>query len=409
MLIKSNSKSKNLIFGLLITLLIYMSGSVFFTSFNYSQACLLVFSVVMFFYFTNEHKNILSNQIVVHFLLFVAFMLLTILLSAVTNYSSYIAIFLQLVMSYAFIAICDFDDFKKIYVKIMLILAVVSLPCFLIILINPTFMLLFPKTVGQVSTDYYNAIIYVFQSAKGFSYFVPFQRNNGIFWEPGAYQAFLNLALLFLFSDYNEDSNKKYYIISIFIFSLTIITTGSTTGILLLLFIVFSNFNKLNLIFSKRPLLMFLLVIAAFAIIIYINREGLVLDTLLKKISNEFSNGTFLSRVDIFDINILLNPSSWLGMSFEKFSAQYGGAANSILHTAICLGIPFTTILLSMYYKFSRRVFENSSFVMVISLIIIFSSESLIWRPLFLILAWYGVSHNLTKNKIIDTHGTVKV
>ena len=55
-------------------------------------------------------------------------------------------------------------------------------------------------------------------------------RNAGMFWEPGAFQCYINLALVILFFDKNKEeyNGKKFKLI---IFIITLLTTQSTTGI----------------------------------------------------------------------------------------------------------------------------------------------------------------------------------
>ena len=70
-------------------------------------------------------------------------------------------------------------------------------------------------------------------------------RNWGPFWEPGAYQAFLNVALIFTL--FIREKKGKHWILSSIVFTVAVISTLSTTGYLALFFIylayTFSN-NK---------------------------------------------------------------------------------------------------------------------------------------------------------------------
>lgn len=87
--------------------------------------------------------------------------------------------------------------------------------------------------------NYYNYfnIYYIASSTNIFGNFI--LRNSSIFWEPGVYQIYLNFALyVFLFL---KKSKKKSHFILIVI---SIISTFSTTGIILALFIIINKYYK---------------------------------------------------------------------------------------------------------------------------------------------------------------------
>src|SRR5690606_28273610 len=65
------------------------------------------------------------------------------------------------------------------------------------------------------------------------------KRNAGIAWEPGAFQFLLNLGLYLYIK-----SNVKVNIFKLVIYSIAIISTKSTAGLLIFLFITFGIFMK---------------------------------------------------------------------------------------------------------------------------------------------------------------------
>lgn len=180
-----NKNKGSFIETVLIIAMLYMSGSIFFVSFYYSQCCILIFVFMTAVYIMHGGLRQMSKNVVFSIILLALCILTVIIINNTDKYSSYIAVFLQLLMAAEFAEIYGFERFKKIYVKIISVFAVVSLIGYAITVLSPTVMLLFPKTDGDASLDYYNAIIHVFASARGYSRFVPFLRNSGIFWEPG--------------------------------------------------------------------------------------------------------------------------------------------------------------------------------------------------------------------------------
>ena len=386
-----NKNKGSFIETVLIIVMLYMSGSIFFVSFYYSQCCILIFVFMTAVYIMHGGLRQMSKNVVFSIILLALCILTVIIINNTDKYYSYIAVFLQLLMAAEFAEIYGFERFKKLYVKIISVFAVVSLIGYAITVLRPTVMLLFPKTDGEASLDYYNAIIHVFASARGYSRFVPFLRNSGIFWEPGAYQAFLNLGILFFLDDLNPDDLNRKSLFGFFCMILAVLTTFSTTGYILLFILLLSYIKKTSFLW-KRNTVIFIAVIIGFALfLVFINKRGLGFDFMGQKITDEISDKTYGSRLDLSDISIIVErPLGFLGISFETFSGQYGGAANSILNTAICLGLPFTVILIFWYCCFASKCFEGKSLVAIVFLTAVFLTESLIWRPVFLILAWYG-------------------
>lgn len=382
----------------LIVFALYATGSIFFISFHYSTAITLLFiaALASFLVSRNRSSYLYANQLLTAIVL-VIFVLLVWFINSVTQFSAYIAIILQILAAWLITMHISLKDFIRRYVNIMVFLAAVSLVCFAVYLVYPQIALYFPRTPGQASTDYYNAIIYVFESSRGFGYFVPFYRNVGIFWEPGAYQAFLNLALWFVFA---LDEKNKHKLLKICILALTIITTYSTTGYIVMLLIFLSNFKQVRQILSKRAMLSLVLIFILAILLAFINSNGIGFDFMGDKLSNEFGeNATFLNRLFLDDLTIILeSPINFFGISYEEYEARGLGSGNSIVQTMVTIGVPFTAILLWMYFRFSLKF--KKSFLLFIILMMIFSTESLIWRPIFLCLAWYGLNFEIKEGSL---------
>ena len=90
-------------------------------------------------------------------------------------------------------------------------------------------------------------------------------RNQGIFWEPGAYQTFINLALaISAFSHEFEKRRMRYFLV----FGLTILTTFSTTGYIVYAAILLTYcLNEIVNSKSKKVLAKYLTLIVAVMLI----------------------------------------------------------------------------------------------------------------------------------------------
>ena len=124
------------------------------------------------------------------------------------------------------------SSFVSIYIKLIVFLAVVSLFGYASDQFNLFDGLI--RKLPPVGKMGYEGIFYVYR----FPWHMP--RNNSIFYEPGAYQAFLNAALFLLaFTETSFDSRTKWIFIGIL--GATLVTTFSTAGFVIfaLMFPVF--------------------------------------------------------------------------------------------------------------------------------------------------------------------------
>ena len=163
------------------------------------------------------------------------------------------------------------DEFIVKYVRIMFCLAILSLICHAFIQITHGGPLPFQQAfigsngLRRYSTFYHTVgweLNYSYHTA-GYGYFT---RNAGIFWEPGGYQVFLNLALFLFWAKqelfellWTTRRRKRLYKMTVPILIITILSTQSTTGYICLIFnILFYLFykNKVKSSWSKVLIIM---------------------------------------------------------------------------------------------------------------------------------------------------------
>ena len=380
-MIRRNETRVEIIARYVITvLLIYMSGSIFFISFNYSKAVIAVLaaSLIVAFIRNRLSMGIRSNAIIM-IAVFCISMGVTVLTTGENNTNSYIAIGLQMVTALTVAATVDYQSFKRTYIKIMFVLASISIVAFAVSQIYPNIIYYFKKTDAIASLCYYNAYVYIFPGVVGYSRDIVFNRNLGIFWEPGAYQAFLNLALLFLLDGdekiFSNRTSKMY--LAVFVF--TIFTTFSTTGYLVLALIAVAYWNKIKKDYFKNSISFEITILLIILASIIANKYGFQISDF--NMREKVGTGNAYNRLTLDQLSYI----SLLGISFSKYYAQELFSGNSILHTFICLGCIFGSVLI---YGYIRYVFKMTKkpIISLAALMMCFSSESLIWRPIFLYL-----------------------
>ncbi len=255
------------------------------------------------------------------------------------------------------------------------------------------------STISSISNDYetfFNIFFYVPKKCLVSVFGLEFCRNQGLFWEPGILQAFLNI--LFFLEAFIIKKSKALLIIIGFV----ILTTYSTTGlsILLLQGIVYIH-NE----FKKNKLFLFIVVVL---IPIYLVLQVNVED----KVQGE-KEASFQKR--FFDLTqpfyiALENPITGIGLDSEQFQKlreefyftsstldyihdQTGlglkvnvtdkGSSNSIMFLLAATGFP--TAILFIYMFFKQQIIKDKRWLWMIIIIISVMSEPLLLRPFFFI------------------------
>lgn len=263
----------------------------------------------------------------------------------------------------------------------------------------------FPVIQNYGGVEFYNLFIAAVFSDENII------RNTGIFREPGVYAFHLLVATIFeLFGETNP--NKK----SIFIFTLTMLTTASTAGILLLMLLGFSFFAKR---YSFYRVLSITLVIATiFAVYSFAgiqNDNNVLIFSKFQEGSQDYMS--YLARLSSAVVPLFMiikNPVFGVGLSI--FSAEYeqisnllfgvpfsaeSASTNTFLNYAAIFGVPMGSAILFGVYRFSRTIAKHKldCTTIFLVLVLISSSQELRYSLLFNLMIMYGLIVNLSKNK----------
>ena len=243
-------------FLFILVAILYNSSSVLITVDSDSGISLLIPAIIIVLLINSSNKKlptIKGMNSTTFYCIFVIIGLFTFFYNFdSTVLSPYIRFFSIITLSLLLSNIYSFENFVIYYLRIILIISIFSLIGYsLVNFFN--FGSFLPIITNINNIDYYNGyLFYIIHHAP--------ERNIGIFWEPGIFASFLIIALIFEVS-MKEKINKVHF----FIFSFTILTTLSTSGIFLLPFILILLINKRNqtqisLVFNIFLLLFFILV-----------------------------------------------------------------------------------------------------------------------------------------------------
>lgn len=379
---------------LICCILIFQSGSILAISHYYKQTNIVIFCALLVIALLSGMRYYPKRSGL--FCLFLMLLVSVNFIRGNTNSSSYLAIILQLLSAYLISAFLTIDKFIEYYTKIMVFLAAVSIPLFFLGFIFPSFVFKLPQFQPVAHVSYYNMMIYEYKYSV-LAYCLE-TRNSSIFWEPGAYAFFINLALFFVIDkgDFTKKTN-----ISITILIAALITTLSTTGFLI--------FGLLAWLYLKKNKKSSKILVALIAVIVLVllstSMEGFEAGTTEKFLKLASDSQHIIHRLDIDDLQNAFGVNFlWplIGLTFEGYEAAIGSAANSIIYYSISLGLIFGGTLLALLFHQRKSFSKDARLVYVLMLLLSLSSESLMLKPLILYLCFAQSQAGLQHGNIAE-------
>ncbi len=286
-----------------------------------------------------------------------------------------------------------FKDFKHCYIKVMKFICCVSLVGFVVYLLIPR-LNGFMVTTNMAGNSFSNLFIYV-NSTK-------VTRNMGMFWEPGAFQTFISIALLFELL--GENPNNK----NIIIFSACIITTFSTTGYLsLALAFLIGMLSGKNSDKKSRAVIIVCVAIALLAIYIYKDfffstSESSVFGKLVTFFDRDYGNNQRITTATvrynaIFKAIEAFFKSPVYGWGYKGLNEllyyyTYGMNTCTFANWFAVYGTLFGIIMTFGYIKLSSLIANNKlqTIMIIVFFFIITMSENYVNNASVIILALYG-------------------
>ena len=238
-----------------------------------------------------------------------------------------------------------------------------------------------------------------------------FCRNQGLFWEPGVLQAFLNMLLfleLFVF--------KRSKFLMIFI-AFMILTTYSTTGLALLLIQVIV-YLKTEFKQNKILLPIFIVFMIPIYLVFSVNVDEKVQgekESSFQKRIFDLTQPIFIALehpltgvgLDIFQFQKIRQEFYLSANSVQSINTLFGittkvevtdkGSSNSIMFLLAGTGFPTTMLLLYMFFK--QQIIKEKKWLWMIIMVISVMSEPLLLRPFFFLFIISGFTHVFHKIK----------
>jgi len=385
-------KTTNIIKHFLVICSIFLSGSLlpFVFSSGYSSFLLLFTGLLTFIVFV-LHKTTYKVNFLIFLFLIIAFLgILFFIREDFQSVSTYFGFYFRFFIAFLLVSLIDRDFFIRSYTNFFVYYGFFSLIMYVIGLIFPEFIYSLPTSYNDAGTGYRHLYIYFYQGIELWNF-----RNAGIFWEAGAFQVFLVLALIF--ESFILKGNKIRRIILI----LSIISTFSIIGIVILgLFVGLFLFNKKSKMAFLTPILLIPLVLT----------NGYIQDIMDAKFAGNHSSGNERLVGQIADIKVWTDyPLFGAGLErYEQVFKAYGyelGAeiptsTNSFTGMMALNGLLYSLLIFTslFLFVFSLKISLKEKLLISLIFILLLSSQGVLNQILFLCLIFYGVQ-SLTINK----------
>lgn len=355
---------------LLVYLLLFVSGS---WRYNLSadKYLIIVFLISFLAWYQYSDRKI-SGSFLLYTAVFAGFLFAISLYTAGSlSLASVISSTIKIVLPY-FIIKTVAGRFVDTYIKVVVFLAVISLFGYL----SDVFNLLdgIVRKLPSVQDVGYDGILYLYR----FSWHI--ERNNSIFFEPGAYQAFLNAALFFLFFIRTSFSIKRKWIY-ITILTITLITTFSTTGYLIFAVLLLVFFIKSPLLSPGKKMMIAVLGIIALGVF-----SSQFYSTVLVKVNdyltaNEYDFGySAQNRSADAKTDLKVFRKNIFGAGYDEYFREFsiagrvdperGFSSNGVTKMLAVYGLPFSLFVFGSYYWALKKMLNEfllttTSFVML--------------------------------------------
>jgi len=355
------TRARNIRDAVLVYLLLFTSGSVVYMGASEKYLTLLFLLVVGYWLKVSDRK--IDAGFVLYVIAFASFLLLIHLYTGGSlSIATVIGSTMELVLAYLVLRLVG-GNFINSYLKVVVFLASFSLFGFLtdsFYLFDEVIRLL-PSVDPSGPRSGYEGFLYVYRG-MGLSS----ERNASIFYEPGAYQVFLNAALFMLFFAHTEIQSARKWIYALILVA-ALLTTKSTTGAIIFAALLFLVMIKSKLVSTNAKIALvsvLVLVVAIFAAQFrYVIIEKIEHYAAIQDITDSTDRRSFdmLVDIEIFKRHIF-------GVGHRQYFREFGAigqisegavSSNGLSSTIAIYGLPFALFLFGSYFAFFMKYFTG--------------------------------------------------
>lgn len=305
------------------------------------------------------------------------------------------------ILGFCIVKNIPFIQFKKIYIDIICFIAALTIVVYISTIMGFSWW----ENLPLVGDDNYHTLIFDVIPPSGQRY-----RVYGPFWEPGVFQAYLNVALLFSLLQRQIDIKRVILIL------ICILLTFSTTGYICTALIFLIRCVDSDGTTSIRSII---LIMAGLLLLIFLINNSYVMTVVFGKFSNSASSyGSLAIRlkdISIYANEYLKNPIFGTGLtkSYNNAVKQYSlnvmyrnfaGSASTSMREFAGIGIYVGVLRLVQGWKFCEKISRKHStaILMFLLFLIILNTEDYIYSLMFSTLFFYGIVDDVDniRNKI---------
>lgn len=400
-----NIKQKDIFLNVIMFALLYLTSA--FANF-FSNTSVLVLLIVIGLFLISINKfdmNLKNDTVILILMIFINITITTILRG--DDIKQLLLWIIFIFVSIAIVTVVRGDRLLNCYVHTIYFLCMAALALWLAFLLVPSVVERLPIVTNQNNYSAYTIIVATIYKAGN----VEIARNQGIFWEPGAFQTFINIALIITLFYNKLIINKKKYTT---VFVLTVITTFSTAGylvmsLIIITYIIYCILSR-SVVRAEIKIALVLMIALFVFLFAYQNMPDNIKYQLFGKVTayfdggynaNSSSTGTRLNSIVMSFKAFLSSPVFGCGVNdMENITEQFGSSIgtctplNWFSYYGIIMGVSMNLGL----WKFSKEFRTNKLVNILLFLSIIFSiSSENYWRNpsilIFILMGYQGFNY----------------
>lgn len=398
---------------LLIFLLLFLSNDTYLFGTNSNELFLTLPRLfLLVFCLTTIVCSIINNKLIYNRRMITLYSLMVFSFMVVSVYHHEVVsrVIVKLLCITTGMLICtryELKDYAQLFLKCMQFFSIAAIFLTVLAYVAPSVVSSLPSMVNTAGVRFFSIGLAGLDERSLSTWAV---RTGGIFWEPGVFQMYLNLAILFELMLYHGKNKKRMaiYILALFF-------TFSTTGYIAFIWIMmtYSLFGKDDKRLTIRNLCVYILLLVSVFLLYYVVLYTSLGEVVFGKLFDVKDGSTFVRLASVL-INIEIiqdNPWTGIGMGIMEieFWTRSGLSAdipwptkqntNTLLYQFAAHGCLFGSLFTWGTYKFGAKLGKNffmkmSIFIMIV---LIYVGENLMTSIFPYIIIFYGV------NKSIDT------
>lgn len=302
---------------------------------------------------------------------------------------------INLLTAMCLVSAIDLNTFEKNYCKVIYCICIVSIIGYLILTLNSSVLNILPRFTNSTGRSSY---FLIFSMVADFR-FAGAHRIQGIFWEPGAFQTFITVAFLV---EFFHDFGFKNYTRRRIVYSLSLLLTFSTTGIVCLCLIWVLVLGKYREHFKTVRIILLVIVIITIYMSLRQKLTGFWRYTLVDKIQQmlHYTVGTqneASSRMDsiVLPLKYFNDPIFGIGENGYNYIGQMVGHTMftcTPINYIVKYGVIFGAISYCGIIKLiCKDVTSKMDFALVLATILIsVSTENYLLNCIMTIFILYG-------------------